>query len=226
MKINFKTALLSAVFVSASLITVAQVGKTSSIATTDDGAAVMRSEYTALVGNPYFNEDWVDGDVKLKDGSVQSGTPMKYDELQDNVYTKIGDDPAKFKKPVVEFTITDRSGKPAHFSVFPGNDKFSDIAYFQVLADGKVKLLRKNAKAVSESKDGIGTAVVTRLVVDNIDYYLLIDGKAVKIKKDKKSVEAALANKQSELDNYIKANNLNLKKDDDLAKLITQYNAL
>ena len=72
----------------------------------------------------------------------------------------------------------------------------------------------------------MGSAVTTREVVDNVDYYLLIDGKAVRIKKDKKSVEAALGSKQAELDSYIKANNLNLKNDADLAKLITQYNTL
>jgi hypothetical protein len=228
MKFNLKAVVLLFSFIAAATITKAQiVGKTGSSFQDDAGNVLMFSAYTNLTGNPYFNKDWVKGDVKFKDGSVRKDVLVKYDELKDNLYTQAkGDKTGEFDTPVAEFTIATDEGGLTRFAAFPGNGKYSDNAFLQVLSDGNVKLIRKNAKAISEHKEGIGTAVVTREVVDNIDYYLLISGKLVKIKKDKKSVLAALGNKQPELEAYIKANNLNLKNDADLAKLITQYNTL
>jgi hypothetical protein len=201
--------------------------KSSSTFSTDDGAAVMTSEYTSLQGNPFSTTDWVKGDVKFADGSQAKDLQLKYSDLKDGIYMKTDNGQlGSFNMPVKEFTLYNTDGTLMHYSTFPGNGKFPDADYFQVLSDGKVKLLKKNAKGVSESKDGIGTAVVTRMIVDNVDYYLLIGGKLIRIKKDKKTIEAALGDKQPELESYIKANNLNMKRDDDMAKLITQYNSL
>ncbi|HTH81441.1 MAG TPA: hypothetical protein VL490_00815 [Mucilaginibacter sp.] len=198
----------------------------SQYATDANGGALMTAE-SVDSGNPFFSTDWVKADVKFKNGNEQKDKVVKYSDLKDILYTQApGNQYGLFDTPVSEFTIYNTDGTTAHFSVFPGNGKTADDAFFQVLADGKVKLLKKNAKAISESKAGIGTAVVTKMVVDNIDYYLLIDGKAVRIKKDKKAIETALGSKQTELDAYIQTNKLSLKKDEDVAKLITYYNTL
>jgi hypothetical protein len=230
MKTNLKHgALLFALLFTCGL-TKAQGGfdgrSTSQYATDASGGALMTAE-SVDSGNPFFSTDWVKGDVTFSNGNVQKDKIVKYSELKDILYTQAqGNQYGLFDTPVTQFTIYNTDGTTAHFSIFPGNGKVADNAFFQVLADGKVKLLKKNAKAISESKAGIGTAVVTKTVVDNIDYYLLIDGKAVRVKKDKKAIEAALGNKQTELDAYAQTNKLNLKKDDDLAKLITYYDTL
>jgi hypothetical protein len=208
-----------------------QIGATNStshaVLTDDSGNVVGFKEYSNLEGSPYFNADWAKGDVKFANSPEQRGRSIKYDEIKDALLTQMAENKiGEFDEPVIAFTITNSDGSIANFSQFPGNGKLSDQAYFQVLSDGKVKLLKKNAKAISEYKKDIGSAVTTREAVDNIDYYLLINGKAVRFKKDKKSVESALGNKQAELDTYIKANSLNLKNDDDLIRLIVQYNSL
>jgi hypothetical protein len=236
MKFNLKTIIavvafsVSATIAKSQTISATNGGLNSGIGvmTSEGGNPIGFSEYTGLVGNPFFNPDWVKGDVTFADGNVVKDKLVKYDEFKDKLFTQVAGTAksGEFDQPVTSFTIITADGTLASFSIFPGNGKTSDNAFFQVLSDGKVKLLRKNAKTISEYKANMSSAVTTREVVDNIDYYLLIGGKAVRIKKDKKSVEAALGNKQAELESYIKANNLNLKNDADLAKLITQYNTL
>ncbi|HTH81440.1 MAG TPA: hypothetical protein VL490_00810 [Mucilaginibacter sp.] len=185
------------------------------------------AEYTGLVGSPFYNKDWVKADVTLRNGIILKDTLVRYSDLKDQLYTCApGNQYITFHKAVIEFTIINQDATLSHFSIFPGNGKFADGAFFEVLSDGDIKLLKKNVKTISENRAGIGTAVFTRTVVDNIDYYLLINGKAIRIKKDKRSVEALLKNKKPELNAYLQANNLDLKKDDDLAKLINYYNTL
>ncbi|MDB4927273.1 hypothetical protein [Mucilaginibacter sp.] len=233
MKSNLKTVAALLIFSAIATVTKAQLtssynqGSGSGTIVDDAGNVRRATEYSGLVGSPYFIVDWSKADVTFADGSVQKDKVVKYDELKDKLFTQIKDDKmGEFDTPVADFTITAADGTVAKFGKIPGNGKFGDDAFFEILSDGKVKLIRKNAKSISEYKKDLGTAVTTREVVDNIDYYLVVSGKLVRIKKDKKSVEAALGAKQTELDAYIKSNNLNLKNDADLAKLITQYNTL
>jgi hypothetical protein len=70
------------------------------------------------------------------------------------------------------------------------------------------------------------SSVISKAFKDNISYYLVIGNKAFPVKKEKRSILSALGNKQTELEAFIKANNLNLKNDDDLARLINYYNSI
>lgn len=221
MKINLKTVALSLAFV-------ATISMANAQSLRDQNSITSVSKYGDLQGSPYFNPNWMQGDVKFKNGSTATQMII-YDQIKDYLFAKGKvDELGQFDTPVAEFTIPAEDGTLTHFSSFSANGKFPDNAFFQVLSNGKVKLLKRNLKSISESKGELGTAITKREVVDNIDYFLLIDGKTVKIKKDKKSVLQALSssNKLMELDNYIANNNLNLKKDPDLIKLIAYYNTL
>jgi hypothetical protein len=220
MKINLKTVALSVALVVAAFTTDAQ--------NIQNGNIINFTKYSGMDGSPYFNPYWVQGNVKFRNGSTKNAIIL-YDELKDYVfYQGENEELVQFEMPVYEFTIAAEDGTIAHFSKFAGNGKFPDEAFFQVLSDGKVKLLKRNSKSVSEHKEELGSAVTKRDVVDNIDYFLLIEGKVVKIKKDKKSILQTLndGNKQQDLDNYITTNKLNLKKDSDLIKLMDYYNTL
>jgi hypothetical protein len=222
MKINLKTVALSLAFV-ATVATAGAQGMTDQY-----GNSIKFSKYSDLQGSPYFNPSWMQADVKFRNGSTVTSMVL-YDQIKDYLFAKgKTEEFGQFDMPVAEFSVPAEDGTLAHFSTFPGNGKFPDEAFFQVLSDGKTKLLKRNLKSISEHKAELGSAVSTREVVDNVDYFLLVDGKVVKIKKDRKSVLQALSNsnKLMELDNYISNNSLNLKKDPDLIKLIAYYNTL
>ena len=70
------------------------------------------------------------------------------------------------------------------------------------------------------------SATKTKSFQENTRYYLVKDGKATPVKNDKKSILAALPDKQEQLKGYVAAGNLNFKSDTDLAKLINYYNSL
>jgi hypothetical protein len=229
-KFYLNTITLWVAFLFSFNISIAQTikDKTTSVPIADatDGN-INFSEYTDLVGSPFYNPEWVRANVTLRNGIVLKDTLVRYSDLKDHLYTcASGNQYISFSKAVIEFLIFNPNGTLSHFSIFPGNGKFTDGAFFEILSDGDVKLLKKNVKTISENRAGIGTAVFTRTVVDNIDYYLLIEGKAIRIKRDKKSIETILKNKKAELNAYLQTNTLDLKKDDDMIKLIKYYNTL
>src|SRR5882724_11836987 len=155
MKFNLKTAIMLVAFSVSATITKSQtinsVNSGYGGMSSDGGAPIAFKEYSDLVGTPFFNSDWVKGDVTFADGSAVQNKLVKYDEIKDLLYTQTQiDKTGLFDQPVVAFTIITKDGTLARFSKFSGNDKFTNSTFFQVLSDGKVKLLKKNAKSISE----------------------------------------------------------------------------
>ena len=186
------------------------------------------AKYKNVNGSPYLFEDWASGTAKTIDNATKKDIQIKYDEIEDILLMK-GDDNKLliFPVQVAEFIINDpktnslrtfRSG----FIATKGN---TDKSFFEVIADGKVRILKKNHKVISESKEYSGA--INKSVSDGIKYYLVNeDNTPVAVKLDVKSISALLPAKQSELTEYAKTNKLNLKNNEDVVKLISYYNSL
>ncbi|WP_345952523.1 hypothetical protein [Mucilaginibacter sp. PAMB04168] len=194
------------------------------------GNPVKPNSYVEVEGSPYyFKEGWHPAVITLSDKSVIKDVDLKFDIVEDKLYFKAQNgETMSFTKPVREFTFN--VGKdvtsPAHFkNGYNGIPDFSFDAYFEVLAEGKAQLLKKVFKKVAENKM-YGSATITKTFVENVRYYIVTSTATIQIKNDKKSVLLALPDKKDLLEAYIKENNLNLKKDTDLTKLITYYNSI
>jgi hypothetical protein len=108
---------------------------------------------------------------------------------------------------------------------FPPVDTQTIAAFYQVLADGKIKLL-KYSKKVIEERQTYGATATEKSYRKMQSYYIFKDGKMVKVRADKKSLLAALPDHSAQLESYIKDNNVNLKDDMAIAQVIVYYNTL
>jgi len=196
-----------------------------------DYKPLMTKDYTNIEGSPYLYDDWIAGTVKLANGVTNKEPIMlKYNLLDDEVYfkDKAGEAMA-FVVPVQEFTLNptqiDATLARRYRNGYKGIDGIKPAAYFEVLSDGKVQLIKKIVKVIFETQN-IGSAAKTRSFIDKTKYYLVIDGNATAVKNDKKSLLATLSDKETQLEAYIKTNKVDFKKDADLAKLVTYYNSL
>jgi len=196
-----------------------------------DYKPLMTKDYTNIEGSPYLYDDWIAGTVKLANGLTNKEPIMlKYNLLDDEVYfkDKAGEAMA-FVVPVQEFTLNpmqiDATLARRYRNGYKGIDGIKPAAYFEVLSDGKVQLIKKASKTIFESQN-IGSASKTGTFMEKTKYYLVINGNAVPVKTDKKSLFAALSDKQVQLETYIKINKVDFKKDTDLGKLVTYYNSL
>lgn len=194
------------------------------------GEVVSEHNYVDVQGTAFLNSDWLIGSFTLVNNKLYKDVNLKYDVVQDKIFLRgaKGEQISMLDK-VKDFTLnypTEVEVVNRYFrcgySNIPGTRADS---YFEVLADGKVQLLKRTSKIIQENKE-YNSATITKSFYETIKYYLFNEGKATLIKKDKKSILTALNTKQPELETYIKDNKLNLKNDEDLAKLITYYNTL
>jgi len=191
-----------------------------------NGANMTAKHYEDVHGSPYLADDWLPGTVKLATGETyKDNLSLKYNVADDELYFKSqSGDPLTFVQPVSEFTITTAKGT-LHFKNGFKVATYSEKAFFEVLSDGTVQLLKRDQKAIIENKP-YNSATTEKIFNDVSQYFLVSNGKAVEVKKDKKAILAAIGNKQPQLDAYAKSSNLNLKNDTDLGKLVTYYNSL
>ncbi|GAC1305038.1 MAG: hypothetical protein NVSMB24_13410 [Mucilaginibacter sp.] len=188
------------------------------------------SGYTNIEGSAFLSDQWAKGMVKMADGRTFKDVLLKYDEVKDELYFKDKKgDTLIFSDPVREFKVEYASGDELHEKLFRDGYKnipnSSENSFFEVLSDGTAQLLKRTTKSIAESKEYNSTTVVRRFD-ENIKYYIIVSEKIVPIKRDKKSILAALPNKHPQLENFMRTNNINLKNDEDLVKLMAYYNSL
>ncbi|MDB5206830.1 MAG: hypothetical protein JWR72_1905 [Flavisolibacter sp.] len=194
-----------------------------------DGTPALEVKHTNVEGTELLYPEWCAGVVKTKDGNALRGLKLKYNQLEDRLYyINSSSVSMMFVTPIKEFAIGDsllgiknrvfRNG-------FPVTGKFKNETYFEVLADGKIILLKKTIKNIIESKD-YNSPVTKKQIIDDDQYYLYNDGQMFLVKKDKAAIASVLKSKAPGMEAYIAANKLNLKKEKDLINLVTYCNSL
>lgn len=193
-----------------------------------NGVPITTSKYEDVTGSPFLIDSWSPGTVKFTSGvSYKDKLFLKYNVKDDELYFRgKNEEPLLFVDSVAEFVIGDPSGANRHFrNGYKSIDGYSNKSFFEVLADGSVQLLKKTKKTILESK-AYNSPTTERNFVEVNQYYLLKSGKSIPVKKDKKSVLAVLNDKEPALEKYIEDNNLKVKNDSDLSKLVIYYNSL
>ncbi|OOQ60797.1 hypothetical protein [Mucilaginibacter pedocola] len=199
-----------------------------------DYRLITTSQYTDVEGSPYLFEDWEPGSVTLVNGvSSTEQMQLKYNVV-DDVLTfkdKASGEEMAFVQKVKEFKIapnaglTDAKYMKLYRSGFTGIEGTTADSFFEVLADGKAQLLKRFTKVVFESQD-IGSASKKKTFLEKEKYYIIMGGKATVVKNDKKSILSVLADKQPQLEDYIKTNKVSFKSDAQVGKLVDYYNTL
>ncbi|MBC5775841.1 hypothetical protein H8S95_17330 [Pontibacter sp. KCTC 32443] len=182
-------------------------------------------------GSPYLYKDWSKGSVKLTNGVVYEGMNLMYDQTKDMLIFKAdGEQRQKFLHPVQEFILQEEVNnvivdERTFRNGYPLTDGIGPAAFYEVLADGKTQLLKRISKSIVEERED-NSITKTKMYKESVRYYLATDGKLTKISKNKKAVFEALGKDTAALDKYIKDNKLNIREDNDLAKLVTYANTI
>lgn len=185
-------------------------------------------KYKNVIGSPYLFENWTLGTAKTIDNATKKNVQLKYDEVEDILIMK-GDDNELFIFPVqvAEFSINDLENNATRTfrSGFAAKKVSTDKSFFEMIVDGKLKLLKKNHKVISQNKQYSGA--ITKSIIDGVKYYLVNnDNIPTVVKLDIKSISSMLPDKQIQFIEFAKTNKLNLKNQEDAAKLIAYYNTL
>ncbi len=188
----------------------------------------LRDVYKEVQGSPFLFDKWSKGSITTKQ-NVKEDVNLLYNEVEDRILLKVQEGEAdNFVDRIDAFTIVDKENGSAlrkFKSGFLPTKYSSEKTFFEVLIDGKARLLKKNEKVIAENREYSGK--IARTVVDNTNYYIALgDNVPVKVKANDQSVAKLLDFQNNQIAQYIKSNKPNLKQEDDLVKLITYYNSL
>lgn len=190
-----------------------------------NGRPILETKYTNVEGSPYLLTEWTEGVVKLQNGQSFKGIQLKYDQVADELLFQHKDQTLSFVQPVQEFKLLTPDKERLFRNGFKTQENRSEKMFFEVLFDGGTKLIGRRSKQITESKE-YNSATTTQKFVPVESLYIVKDGSAIKIRKDKKSILSALSDKSARLEEYIKSNKVNLKEESGIILLVEYYNTI
>ncbi len=193
------------------------------------GRPIFPGGYVDVHGSPFWQEDWKPAYVVLGTGKKLAGLLVRLDLLKHEVYYMDETHNEMIaKKGVVKELVFVENGDSIRFRAgFPPIENNTLATLYEVLATGKTVLLKQHIKVIMETKP-FNSATTERTFVGKEEYYLSKQGqtKLTKIKKDRKDVLEALADRQKNVEGYMKSNGLKCRSEKDLIEIVGYYNAL
>jgi hypothetical protein len=186
--------------------------------------------YRDIQGSPFLFDNWQKGTVRLRNGTVHTSLDLKYDQVADElIFLSPTGQEQKFADRVAEFTLpAAQGGSHRFFSGFAPIDGARESSFYELVADGPTRLLKRTTKKIVEERAPNSNILKIRQVRQHVKYYVALPDqqKLTLVRKDQKSVLTAFSNRRSEVEQYLKTQGLNLKEEQDLVKLTNYYNTL
>lgn len=190
-----------------------------------------------IVGNKYFTNSWSIGYLEINDSIKSPQAKIQYDLVNGELligtqnnkngfvildktvtgFSMDSDDGKKYFVRKKKSDFVDSSIEKEFFlNPFPINNK-------QYILVGLKKVLTEPSAA----RNGYTSTSLNKKYKKYTSYYVLnSDKKYMKVKLKEKDILKVLSDKKKELKKYTKTNNLNLKKENDVVKLMTYYHSL
>jgi hypothetical protein len=182
-------------------------------------------------GSPYFNDDFVLGNIYRGDTLISKDIPLRYNIFSNEIEVKETlEQPHEEAKPLTKSSEIYVKINEVLIVLVPLNGKDEDGSYFQVLHEGKKVDLLKRVEIKYTAPKKAKTSITRDLkgVFANKDTYFLQtkNGKMYELPKAKKKKFMVFGNKKEALEQYAKENRLNINKEHDLKRLILHFDNL
>lgn len=200
---------------------------------TDISGTVMKTNtYSEIKGSPFLTENWAQGNVKFVNGRVLTNIALKYDQVKDELLFKGKDNEEYYFSDLIsEFDIsyakTQGDVKQRFINGFTPSKNLTEKSFYEVLVDGKVRLLKRSNKTITETKE-YNAATSVKEINENVAYYIGKAGDAAPLKKNDIKTVASLidAQKSAAIIDYANKNNVNPKTEIGLRQIVNYYNSL
>jgi hypothetical protein len=186
-----------------------------------------------LVGDSYFNKDWKKSSVALYEREgLLTGYLIRFELLKNELEVKTNGGVKIIEGSRVSgFMLTDSiHHKPTYF--INGKDfKLNELAvpgFLEVIVDGKYMLVKKHDITIRKSDYNMKLDVGRRNdeIIRSSALYYVQANELKKAPRTKNGVVQVFSDKRSEIEKFIKINNLNLKLEDHLEAVFKHYNSL
>ena len=189
---------------------------------------VFQQPLPEVEGSPYLFEPIIYGDVLTSDSVVIKNVLFRYNIHKDCVeYTKDGKRVNVFAHQILEFRFK-QNGKDRVFRNGFQNyvNNYTVLTYYEVLYDGKTKLILKHEKPVMRvnskiNAPGINSNTATKKYVNFNRYYIKKEGKYIPVRLRRKDIKAALGSDDFNL--HLKETRNKCRTVENVAKALVYY---
>ena len=224
---TIKTKILIFLLLFSKLISYSQVNARINSMTTKSSLYV-DNPYEKVEGNPYVEEEFMEGVVVFKDSSKISEVFLRLNHNTDQIEFMEGDEIRGFTKPE-DLAIASFGSRSFIYNKYRRGKKIQS-GYFEVLASGYCKLLFRRESIIKREQvppSEMSGGNYRDYFRTTKEYYLVLGAEpAKKVIKSQKNVLKVLAEEESNLKKYIADEGLKVKNEKDLVKLINYYNKL
>jgi hypothetical protein len=182
----------------------------------------------SIDGSPLLFSDWKSGEVTLKNGQNYPLEKINFDASNGYFIYSKNDTIYEFVDNVNEIKIYAAN----HFQDSSADMIFrSDLlpeqsGFVQVLAKGKITILRQYAKKPEGENYSNGIVNNTREYVLHTQEIAVINKKAIPFKYSSATLDEFASDKKNEMNSYIRINKLKPKKENDFLKSVNFYNSI
>ena len=197
----------------------------------DVNGRAFENKYADINGSAYLFPDFKFATIELADGRKYGNVKARLNLVENevNFIASNGEEGYIGKGMVraISFNDTTKQGiKTFSFQTgFPKTDNQTVIHFYQVLANGKIALVKSISKNIEERLNELSGEKSKEFAVrENI--YLQIGGELKRVKKEASFFLEAMSDQKDLINAYIKSNKVNFKAEDQLIKLVEYYNSL
>ncbi len=192
------------------------------------------TRYEGLKGNYYFIPEWLQGDLYGVGGKIiQKNALLKYDAYNRELLMKKAENDTVAVYPL-GFTLYDEKAQKSYtFMKYTLISQKSKIPlpdnYMLVMFKGKSLMMKNVGKRIvkADYRGAYNAGIYHDSFEDNSEYYLIKNtGEVEKFKLRKNTLIAAMGEHKDKIEEFIKSNNLTLKNDGDLTKVMLFYDGL
>ena len=190
-----------------------------------------QNKYDNYVGSLFLNDEFQLADIVLQNGKSFQNVKTKINLLDqemvflstDGKFGILGNGQVK----EIRFLASNKDSNAVRMfrTGFPKVDVLYPYSFYEVLADGKIVLLKSIMKYAVENKNELSGEVSRQIeTVENL--YTFKDNQMKRIKKDRDMIYDLMSDKKGEIGSYQKKSNPNLKNLTELINLVKFYNGL
>lgn len=181
-----------------------------------------------IEGDPLLFEDWKSGEVTLINKEKYFVDKINLDASNNKFIYSKNDTMFEFFNNVQEIKIytANHLSDPASDMVFRSDVKTIAPNFVQVLSRGKITVYKEYVKKPKGENYSNGIVNITRKYVLQTTQNALVNDKIIPLKFNTSTLEELTADKKSEVEAYLKQNNLKPKREEEFVKAVNYYNSI
>ena len=186
--------------------------------------------YERITGSPFWNPDWRMGALESPDGKSKGRLAVRLNLVTHEIHFKDNKD---FELAADDGTVARLGYLNDKDTVAVFRNDFGPInmyynrnkKYAQIMNGGEYRLLKVTIREVKSADSMFGT-LKRYYFADRADYFIEHGNRIEKVKKLNKEEVLSLLPRSSEMEAYIKKNKIKFSRDEDLIKLLEEYNKI